>query len=213
MNTIPNPFGAPLPTTPTTTLAPPCVPVYKSVTLKKDEKFILPSGAVIIGATDPTAIQSDCATIKLSAECCWAFRFDSLQSNDQFIVGIYFDEANKSYTFDAIPYSQFFSVSFGVNAIGNVLINRISASAGISNGGPVLATSYNNNGTTSGVTEHTVWIKSFCEFGRPHLIIGNPNWNQAFVTTYDLVRATTQDCSNFGGSLGQGDMTFAQLGL
>jgi hypothetical protein len=212
-NPYPGQTGIVIPTTSTTTL---CTPSYKSVTLAANETIILPPGATIISATNPGAIQSDCAKISLSPECCWAFRFDSIQSPDESIVGIYFDGTHTSYYFEPVTYSQFvpfITVDDIVDIINNTLRPRIQNSAGISAGGPVLDTAYNNNFLDGGFTEHTVWIKSLCEFGRPHLIVANPNNGGNFITTFDLVRATGQACSNFGASLGQDNMTLDALGL
>jgi hypothetical protein len=45
--------------------------VYQTVTLKTGEKFVLPSGAELISATDTSLIQSDCVDLtNLSAKIC-----------------------------------------------------------------------------------------------------------------------------------------------
>jgi hypothetical protein len=48
--------------------------VYKTVTLQNGEKFVLPSGAEIVSATDPSLITSDCVNLdNLEIPVCYGF--------------------------------------------------------------------------------------------------------------------------------------------
>lgn len=82
MSSIPNPYesaGVVIPTTTTTT----CVPTYLSVTLQAGNKFILPPGATIVGVSDITKIQSDCADLSQVEELeCYIISINAADDQD-----------------------------------------------------------------------------------------------------------------------------------
>lgn len=69
--------------------------IYKTVTLQNGEKFALPSGAELVGASDSNLITSTCALPTLETLGCYALVFGNAE-----------DDGNASQIFEATTYSN-----------------------------------------------------------------------------------------------------------